>query len=142
VARLVAVGAVGRGVLAVERPAGLLVIEALLAALDRRPAHDVVAALLVLVVAGLALLALDVGRGVEPLAGGDPGPEVVVVVAAQALVVRHVARAVDVAVVALVLGVPLRVAGGQRPRRAREEIAVGVRPAGRERRDGGHGQDS
>src|SRR5207245_9327832 len=87
VALLVAVGAVGRRVLAVELPAGLIVIERLLAA-DRLPAHDVVAAVLVLVVAGLARLVADLGAGMEPLAGANAIAEVIVIVAAQALVVR------------------------------------------------------
>jgi hypothetical protein len=76
----------------------------------------------VLLVADLALLAPDEPRRVEALAGRDPRPEVLVVVTPEALLVRHVARAVDVAVVALVLVVERSVARRQRARRAGEEV--------------------
>jgi hypothetical protein len=122
VARGVALRAVGARVLAVERPAGELVIEGLLAALDRGPAHEIEAAVLVLLVADLALLALDQRRRVEALAGRDPRAQVLVIVTAEALVVRQIARAVDVAVVALVLRVERGVARRERARRGREEV--------------------
>ncbi len=69
-----------------------------------------------LLVTDLALLALHQRRRVEALAGRDPRAEVFVIVAAEALVVRDVARAVDVAVVALLLVVEGAVARGERPR--------------------------
>src|ERR1043166_4082230 len=130
---LVAVVAVGRRVLALELPAGQLVIEALLAALDRRPAHDVVVAGLVLVMARLALLALDHRRGVEALARRDPRAEVLVVVALEALVVRQLLAVADVAVVAAVLLIERAVARAERSRRAAEELVGGGVPGQRER---------
>jgi len=82
----------------------------------------------VLVVARLALLALDRRRGVEALPGPDPPGELVVVVAAQALVVRQLLGLADVAVVAAVLGVERGVARRERAGRAAWSlpIAAGV----------------
>jgi hypothetical protein len=123
-------------VLALQLPAGQVVIEALLAALDRRPAHQIEAAALVLLVADLALLPGDEGRRVEALVRGDLRAEVLVVVAAEALRVRDVARAVDVAVVAVVRVVERPVARRERARRGREEI-VGRRGAAEAEEDHG-----
>src|SRR5262249_7430073 len=63
--------AVGLRVLAVERPAGLVVVEALLFTGHRLPSHDVVAASFVIAVAGPAALALHRLRRVKAFAGAD-----------------------------------------------------------------------
>jgi len=110
VLRLVTVGAVGLRVLAVERPATEVVVERLLTTGHRLPAHDVVGLALVVEVAGLALLAFDRRRRVIALAGRDTRLQVIVVVTVEALVVRDFFAAVDVAVVAVILGVEARMA--------------------------------
>ena len=127
VARLVALRAVGVAVLALERPARRVVVEVLLAALEVRPAHQVVRRALVLLVARLALLAGDGRGGVEALLGVDALLQIIVIVAAEALVARHLARAVDVALVAVGLVVERGVALRECARRRAEEIGLRLR---------------
>lgn len=82
---LVAIRAVGRRVLAIELPAGEVMVKCLLPPGDEFPTHQIESATFVLDVARFALLAFDQIRGVEPLFGSDPRAQIIVIVAVEAL---------------------------------------------------------
>ncbi len=88
-----------------QYPTGILVVEALLAAFDGTPTHDVEAAALVLEVTVCTRLALDLGGSVVALAAPDSCAQVLMVVAIEALVGIHRLTVVDMALVAVALAV-------------------------------------
>src|SRR5262249_17262267 len=113
--------ALGGLVLALERERRQRVVVEALAPAERGEAEDVLVPPLVVGVAQLALLAERLRRGVHALTlalalGGR-------LMALEALVLRDVARA-DVAVLAVVLAVDVRVGLRQRARRRGEEVGA------------------
>lgn len=106
---LVAIFAVDNRVLALERPARVLVIKALLPFRYGCPGHHVEGAPLMIEVAALTALLLHRGGRVIALARSNPCPQVIVVMTIETLVSVNVLLAVDVAVVATIRIVPRRV---------------------------------
>ncbi|HEY1584242.1 MAG TPA: hypothetical protein VGH63_01070 [Polyangia bacterium] len=118
-----AVVALGRLVLALERERGERVVIEAVEPAEGVEAEDVLVAPLVIGMAELALLAERLGRPVDALALALPLADGLV--ALEALVDGDIARA-DVAVLAMILAVDVVVLLGQRPRRRVEEIGGGV----------------
>src|SRR6185503_20575853 len=114
--------------LALELPAGELVVERLAAA-DRAPPHQIEAPAAVLLVAHLARVALHARRRMEALAGVDPLLEVLVFVAAEAPGGRD--RLVGlVAGRALILAIDRGVARRQLAGRRLQEVVGAAAPGG------------